>query len=143
MNSKKNVFTLKKENQNIIDRSDNLILKQLFQENNKRKNYFYPIEVIFAIFKVVNLDDSTRKFITKHEDFSMGFFKDLLENNYTNNIFSNTSDEKGKINSTPKFYFDLCNLDSSKILKSFKDSDFIKFFNEKYDLSKNKTEFFR
>ncbi len=73
----------------------------------------------------------------------MGFFQDLLENKYTKNIFSKTSNEKGKINFTPKFYFDLCNFESPKILKSFKDSDFIKFFNEKYDLSKNKTEFFK
>ena len=142
MNSKKNVFKCKKENPIIIDISNDLILGKIFEENNKR-NYFWPIDVIFAIFKVVNLDDTQRAFITKHKDFTKEFFQDLLENKYTKNIFSKTSNGNEMINFTPKFYSDLCNIENAKILKSFKSTEFITFFKEKYDISLNKTKVFK
>jgi hypothetical protein len=130
MNSKKNVFNSKSHKS-----LDELTLDKIFIENKQGK-YYSPLDVIIALHKVVNLEIIHRTKVTRNENFSLGFFKDLMNHKNTNYIFSKTSNGVN-IEITPQFYFELSKSECGNILRRFTEPEFNNFFS-KYALSFDK-----
>jgi hypothetical protein len=123
MKSKKNVSNSESDKSLEV-----LTLDKIFNEN-KHTKYYSPLDVIIALHKVVNLEIIHRTKVTRNENFSLGFFKDLMNHKNTNYIFSKTSNGvKKEIN--PQFYFELSKSECGDILRRFTEPEFNNFFSK-------------
>jgi|LauGreDrversion4_2_1035121.scaffolds.fasta_scaffold1895513_2 hypothetical protein len=42
--------------------------------------YYYPVDVLFDLITICRLEKHVKNHITDNEDFSLGFFKDIITN---------------------------------------------------------------